>query len=111
MTRFSAIQNNFSSGELSPKLEGRTDIEGMYRNGLSKCLNAIPNNIGGIDRRPGSVFVKDITSLGSGAGAFELNFSLTSSNVKSRLIPFEFENGFTYLFYFSKIIIFIMYFI
>jgi len=61
MSKFAYAQNNFSSGELSPKLQGRNDIQ-EYINGASEMLNSIPLKSGGTSRRPGSIFVKDITA-------------------------------------------------
>lgn len=50
------IQNNNNAGEISPLLEGRTDLR-PYKNGLKTCLNFIPLAQGAITRRPGTIFV------------------------------------------------------
>lgn len=53
MGKFTATQNNFSSGELSPTLEGRSDLK-EYSNGVSELSNFIPLKDGGIQRRSGT---------------------------------------------------------
>src|SRR5690606_8306092 len=49
------LKNNLSSGELSPLLWTRTDIQ-QYSNGAKKLLNAIPLVEGGAKKRPGTKF-------------------------------------------------------
>ena len=49
------LKNNLSSGELSPLLYTRTDIQ-QYANGSKKLLNAIPLVEGGAKKRPGTRF-------------------------------------------------------
>ncbi|WP_151838171.1 MULTISPECIES: phage nozzle protein [unclassified Acinetobacter] len=49
------LKNNVSSGELSPLLWTRTDIQ-QYSNGSKKLLNAIPLVEGGAKKRPGTKF-------------------------------------------------------
>lgn len=49
------LKNNLSSGELSPLLYARTDIQ-QYANGSKKLLNAIPLVEGGAKKRPGTRF-------------------------------------------------------
>ena len=52
MPRYTHIQNSFLSGEISPKLEARTDIR-EYANGLETMNNLITYGSGGATRRPG----------------------------------------------------------
>ena len=79
MSRIIQIQNDFTSGELDPKLRARTDIT-QYKSGLSQALNVSVQPQGGAKRRDGTKFV---TQLDSGAAnavrmvAFE--FSVTDS--------------------------------
>lgn len=49
------LKNNLSSGELSPLLWTRTDVQ-QYGNGAKKLLNAIPLVEGGAKKRPGTRF-------------------------------------------------------
>lgn len=56
MPRASLIQSNFNSGEFSPLMQGRIDVE-RYKSGLGTCLNAIPTLQGPVLRRSGSQFV------------------------------------------------------
>jgi hypothetical protein len=61
MAKYVFSQSNFKSGELSPKLIGRTDIE-EYTNGAREILNAYPMKAGGVTRRPGTQFFKNLTA-------------------------------------------------
>ncbi len=63
MSRIIQIQNDFTSGELDPKLRARTDIT-QYKSGLSQALNVSVQPQGGAKRRDGTKFV---TQLDSGA--------------------------------------------
>lgn len=49
-------QTSFTSGELSPRVLGRTDID-RYGFGVKLCRNAIVTKQGGVKRRPGSMYV------------------------------------------------------
>ena len=69
MGQTTILTNNFSSGEISPKMAARVDHP-AYQSGCRELLNFIPMSMGGVRRRPGTYF------LGS-----------TKSSVKSRLIP------------------------
>jgi len=74
MSRVSIISTNFTAGELSPALFGRVDIA-KYNNGAETLENFMVMPHGGISRRPGTRFVKEVKS----------------SAAKTRLIPFEFS--------------------
>lgn len=52
------IQNAFNAGELSPLMLGRTDLA-TYSAGLRTCENWLLLKPGGIERRPGTLFVAD----------------------------------------------------
>lgn len=56
MPRVTLNQTNFTSGELSPKVYGRTDVA-RYQNAAKSLRNCIVGIHGGARRRPGSVFV------------------------------------------------------
>ena len=74
MSRVSIINTNFTAGELSEELFGRVDIA-KYNNGAETLENFMVMPHGGIARRPGTRFVKEVKS----------------SAAKTRLIPFEFS--------------------
>jgi hypothetical protein len=48
--------NSFNAGELSPKLEGRTDVS-QYSKGCRKLENFIVTPYGAVERRPGTEFL------------------------------------------------------
>lgn len=58
MPRFNQIKNNFTSGEVSPRVFGRTDLE-TYNRSLKELRNMIVYPQGGASRRPGSQFILD----------------------------------------------------
>lgn len=57
MPKASPQQHSFNSGELSPLMSSRQDLE-KYGNGMATCFNGIPMVQGGWTRRPGTVFFK-----------------------------------------------------
>ena len=74
MAKASPAFTNFTAGELSPRLDGRTDV-GKYFNGCKTLQNFLVHPHGGATRRPGSIFVREVKN---------------SANA-CRLIPFEFN--------------------
>jgi hypothetical protein len=56
MAKSRFIQNNFVSGELSPLMRGRTDINQYYQ-GLQTANNVVLVPQGGVKRRPGTEFI------------------------------------------------------
>lgn len=50
------IKNVYNAGELSPRIDGRTDLA-KYYNGCSKLINGIVLPYGGITKRPGTEFI------------------------------------------------------
>lgn len=58
MARTTQVQTNFTAGELSPRLFGRSDLK-KYNNGASKLENFLVQTHGGIERRPGTIFVRE----------------------------------------------------
>lgn len=58
MAKVHALQSNFSTGEVSRKISGRTDIQ-RYYSALKTMNGAIPLRQGGAIRTPGTVYVKD----------------------------------------------------
>jgi hypothetical protein len=74
MAKASPTLNNFTAGELSPRLDGRTDIS-KYFNGSKTMQNFTVHPHGGASRRPGTIYVNTVKN---------------SANA-TRLIPFEFN--------------------
>lgn len=58
MSRANVVQTNFTSGEVSPHLYGRVDIN-KYFNGARKLRNMIVMPQGGAFRRPGTLFTAE----------------------------------------------------
>lgn len=85
MARSAPAFSSFTAGEISPKLEGRTNIE-KYREGLSDLTNMVVMPHGGVTRRPGTEYLGEIKS----------------SSVKTRLIPFQFKTADTYILEFGE---------
>ena len=83
MADSSPILTNFTSGELSPRLNGRIDME-KYYNGASTINNFQVLMHGGLQKRSGTRFIREIkTSTGTNSGA--------------RLIPFVFSKTQAYV--------------
>ena len=85
MSRIIQIQNDFTSGELDPKLRARTDI-GQYASGLTTARNVSIQPQGGAKRRDGTKF---IAALDSGAGT------------AVRMVSFEFSVSDSYMLVFT----------
>lgn len=85
MSRVIRIQNDFTSGELDPRLRARTDLA-QYQAGLTTARNVSIQPQGGAVRRPGT---KYIASLDSGAGD------------AVRMVPFEFSVSDSYMLVFT----------
>lgn len=88
MARFSLKIPNFNGGELSPKLEGRTDIP-KYAEGAARVENFVVAREGPLVRRSGTRFVKEVVD----------------STRKTRLIPFIFSTEQAYILEFSDLLI------
>ena len=88
MAKVSSIQNNFNGGEISSLLYGRPDVD-RYKTGLKTCLNFIPLVQGPVERRPGTVFIKEVKT----------------SSVKTRLVRFEFSTTQAYILEFGNLYI------
>ena len=86
MSRVSQIKTNWTAGELSKDLFGRVDIT-KYANGAETLENFIVQPHGGITRRPGTRFVKEVKT----------------SSAKTRLIPFEFSTTQAYVIEFGNL--------
>jgi hypothetical protein len=86
MARVAVELTNFTGGELSPRLDGRTDLT-KYTSGCATLENLIVYPHGNAARRPGSTFVAEVAD----------------SDNKTRLIPFEFSTTQTYMLEFSNL--------
>jgi len=85
MVKASPALTNFTAGELSPRLDGRTDIA-KYGNGCKTLQNFLVHAHGGATRRPGTQYIAEVKS----------------SSAKCRLIPFEFNVEQTYILEFGN---------
>jgi hypothetical protein len=83
MTRINVLQTNFTSGELDPRLLGRSDLRSQ-ENGAALLQNVFVETTGGVRRRSGLAYL--ITAAGRG-----------------RLATFEPSSGGTFLFVFSDL--------
>jgi hypothetical protein len=88
MAKSSAPFTNFTAGELSAKLDGRTDLN-KYYNGCKKLQNFLTFPQGGVTRRPGTEFIASAPT--------------PSQSASVRLIPFEFNVEQTYVLEFSNL--------
>ena len=86
MARVAVELTNFTGGELSPRLDGRTDLT-KYSSGCSTLQNLVVYPHGSATRRPGSTFIAEVAD----------------SDNKTRLIPFEFSTTQTYMLEFSNL--------
>lgn len=80
------IQRSFTSGELSPSLQSRADLD-KYRSGLNLCENMFIRSQGGVYSRPGMRYI----------GA------LSDQTKQARLIPFSFNTSQTYMLVFEHL--------
>jgi hypothetical protein len=86
MSKASPIQTAFNAGELSPRLEGRVDLE-KYSSGCRTLENFLPLVQGGAMKRSGFRFVKEVKD----------------SAAATRLIPFEFSTDQAYVLEFGNL--------
>ena len=71
MARIGINKSNFTAGEISPQLLGRSDLR-SYENGASKLTNVFIHPTGGVSRRAGLRYV-DTAPGGGRLVAFEFN--------------------------------------
>ena len=88
MARVAVQLTNFTSGELSPRLDGRNDLA-KYPAGLKTLENFVVFPHGSAARRSGTQFVAEVKD----------------SSKKTRLIPFEFSTTQTYILEFGNLYI------
>lgn len=58
-TRVNPLLNNFSRGELSPKMQGRVNTE-IYQTGCRTLENMLVMPEGGVEKMPGSYYVSEV---------------------------------------------------
>ena len=80
MVRSAPIQTNFTAGELSPRLEGRIDLD-KYGNGCQTLENMIVQKHGPASRR----------------GGFYFSAEVKDSSKKTRILSFEFSVSQAYI--------------
>jgi hypothetical protein len=86
MGKQTAIQSSFNSGEISPRLFGRVDLENKYRNGCALLENFMLYPHGGATKRPGTVHVAEIAD----------------STAKPYLYPFQYNTEESYILCFEN---------
>jgi hypothetical protein len=84
--RVTLQNNNFTAGEISPRLVGRTDID-RYGNAARLLVNVVPVIHGGAKRRGGTRYVA----------------ATKTSSVKSRNVPFVFSRDQAYMLIFGDL--------
>ena len=77
-------KNNFSGGELTPTIEGRTELN-LYQNGVKKLINFMLLPSGGVIRRHGTQFVH-----------------LFEQNVPKKMVTVMFSRTLSYLLVFES---------
>jgi hypothetical protein len=85
MARVAVQLTNFTGGELSPRLDGRNDLN-KYASGCKTLENMVVYPHGSAARRSGTRFVSEVKN----------------SAAKTRLIPFEFSTTQTYMMEFGN---------
>lgn len=81
MGRYSPLYSSWTSGELSPRLRGRADLEKHYFQGAEELTNILVWPHGGIDKRPGTYYVS----------------TATEPDTATRVIPFEYSTTQAYI--------------
>ena len=78
--RVAAIHNNFTAGELTPKLGARVDLV-KYQNGLRTCQNCVIQPQGGVSRRTGFEYIAAAKNSASDVRLIPFIFSETQAYV------------------------------
>jgi len=80
MPKASPIQSSFNTGEITPLLYGRPDLEN-YRNALQTSLNGIPLIQGPWARRPGTYFTAEVKDSSKATRVVPFKFSTTQAYI------------------------------
>lgn len=75
MAQVNHIQTNFTSGEVSPQMHGRVDIQ-RYHNGVAEMENFIVRPHGGVVFRPGTKYVTGVEGFSSSVLLEKFVFSI-----------------------------------
>ena len=70
---------NWTAGEISDRLDGRTDLT-RYFNGAKTLENFVVYPAGGAARRPGTQFIHEVKSSASAARLIPFEFNTTTAN-------------------------------
>jgi len=84
------LKHSFTSGELSPSMNMRVDLN-RYRNGCYKLRNMVCKTQGPVARRSGTRFIYDLNSIGMDTMTGEV-----------RLVPFIFDETQAYVMVFYR---------
>ena len=79
-TKATPRQSNFNGGEISEVMFGRPDVD-KYQTGLKTCLNFIPLLQGPVERRPGTVFIKEVKTSSLSTRVVRFEFSTTQAYI------------------------------
>ena len=80
MPRLFPVQNAFTTGEATPKLFGRVDLQ-KYYSACSALANYLVQHQGGVSRRPGTRFVKEVKTSSSTTIVRPFKFSTNEAYV------------------------------
>jgi len=80
--KFFSAQNNFTSGEWSPKMTARTDVD-QYKNACERLFNANVQIQGGAFRRPGTKYIN--------VGIHQTSLNASAS---VKIIPYKVSHGY-----------------
>ena len=95
MPRSYPMQNSFNTGELSPRLVGRTDLS-KYAAGALEIKNLIVQAQGGIKHRPGTRFVLEVKNSANATRLVAFVFSTVQAYIlefSNNLIRFYKDEG------------------
>lgn len=79
-TSITTVINGFHSGELSPLLEGRTDVK-RYYTGCRTLENFVVLSQGGATKRPGTMYIAEANSISKNIRLFNFQYSTTDSYI------------------------------
>ncbi len=80
MPRVAPIQASFNSGEWSPLMYGRVDLD-AYKSAMVTCLNQIPLIQGGVTRRPGTYWAAEVKDSAAETRVIGFEYSTTQAYV------------------------------
>lgn len=78
--RFTIAKNNFTSGELDPRMKARDDVA-QYSNGLETCENFQVMPFGGLRKRNGTAYVAEVKTSSQDVRLVRFEFSVEQAYV------------------------------